>query len=113
MNEMLVLTTADTSELAQRLARALVEGGDAACVSILPGVRSIYRWEGRVCDESELLLLIKTSADRFEGLRSTIRRLHTYQVPEILGVPIERGDSDYLAWLRRQLAESGPANSNT
>jgi len=113
MNEMLVLTTADTSELAQRLARALVEGGDAACVSILPGVRSIYRWEGRICDESELLLLIKTSADRFEGLRSTIRRLHTYQVPEILGVPIERGDSDYLAWLRRQLSESGTANSNT
>jgi periplasmic divalent cation tolerance protein len=113
MSEMLVLTTADTPELAQKLARALVEGGDAACVSILPGVRSIYRWKGRVCDEGELLLLIKTSAERFEGLRSTIRRLHTYEVPEILGLPIDRGDSDYLAWLRRQLSDSGAADSNS
>jgi len=107
---MLVLTTADTPELAQKLARALVEGGEAACVSILPGIRSIYRWEGRVCDEGELLLLIKTTAERFEGLRSTIRRLHSYQIPEILGLPVDRGDSDYLAWLRRQLSDSEAAN---
>jgi periplasmic divalent cation tolerance protein len=107
MSEMLVLTTADTPDLAQTLARALVEQGEAACVSILPGIRSIYRWEGRVCDESELLLLIKTTADRFEALRSTIRRLHSYQIPEILGLRVDRGDLDYLAWLRRQLSDSG------
>ena len=108
MSEMLVLTAADTPELAHKLARALVEQGEAACVSILPGIRSIYRWKGRVCDEGELLLLIKTTTERFEVLRSTIGRLHTYDIPEILGLPVEKGDPDYLAWLHRQVAGPEP-----
>ncbi len=113
MTEMLVLTTADTPELAQKLARALVEGGEAACVSILPGIRSVYRWEGKVCDEGELLLLIKTTAERFEALRSTIRRLHSYQIPEILGLNVASGDSDYLAWLRRQVSQAEAETSES
>ncbi len=108
MNETLILSTADSPELAQKLALALVEGGEAACVNIVPGVRSVFRWQGRVTEEGELLLLIKTTADRFESVRSTIRRLHTYQVPEIIAVPVTMGDSDYVAWLRQQTSAVGP-----
>jgi periplasmic divalent cation tolerance protein len=99
MSAILVLSTADSMELAQKIARALVESGDAACVNIVTGIRSIYRWEGKVCDESEFLMLIKTSSDRFEAVRTHIRRLHTYQVPEIVAVSISDGDADYLRWL--------------
>ena len=100
MNEILVLCTTDTSELAAKIASALVEERKAACVNIVAGIRSIYRWEGKVCDDEEHLLLIKTSKERFEAVRATIRKLHTYDVPEIIAVPITDGDPDYLKWLR-------------
>ncbi len=105
MGETLILSTADSFELAQKLALALVEAGEAACVNIVPGIRSVYRWQGQIYEEGEWLLLIKTTADRFEGVRSTIRRLHTYQVPEIIAVPVSVGDPDYLSWLRQQTLE--------
>lgn len=99
MSAIIMLSTADSMELAQEIASALVEAGEAACVNILPGIRSIYRWEGKLCDEAEFLMLIKTSAERFEAVRNRIRRLHIYQVPEIISVPIDAGDPDYLSWL--------------
>ena len=99
MREIIVLSTTDTMELAQRIASALVEANEAACVSIIPGIRSIYRWEGRVCDEGEVLLIIKSSAARFEAIKSRIRMLHAYQVPEVIAIPITAGDTDYLNWL--------------
>ena len=101
MSAILVLTTADSSELALKIASALVENREAACVNIVPGIRSIYRWEGKVCDDAELLLVIKSSADRFEAVRSRIRQLHTYQVPEIISVDIAAGDATYLRWLNQ------------
>ena len=101
MSAILVLTTVDSSELALKIASALVENREAACVSIVPGIRSIYRWEGKVCDDAELLLVIKSSADRFEAVRSRIRQLHTYQVPEIISVDIAAGDATYLRWLNQ------------
>lgn len=103
MNEILVLNTTDTLDLAQEIASALVEAREAACVTIIPGIRSVYRWEGKVCNEGEYLLLIKSSTDQFEAVRSRIRRLHSYQVPEIIALPISAGDPDYLAWLRSSL----------
>lgn len=103
MAEILVLTTTDTLDLARRIAASLVEAGEAACVNIVPGVRSIYRWKGEVCDDAEFLLLIKSTADRFESLRSRIRSLHTYQVPEVVSLALTGGDADYLAWLRDQV----------
>jgi periplasmic divalent cation tolerance protein len=103
MAEILVLTTADSPELAARIANALVEAREAACVNIVPGLRSIYRWEGKVCDEQELLLVIKSTRDRFDAVRARIRQVHTYQVPEIVAVDIVAGDPDYLGWLRGQL----------
>jgi periplasmic divalent cation tolerance protein len=103
MSEILVLTTADSLDLALRIASALVEQKEAACVNIVPGIRSIYRWEGKVCDDAELLLLIKSSADRFEAVRSRIRQLHTYEVPEVISLPIVAGDQSYLRWLNEQV----------
>src|SRR5437867_3736965 len=106
MSDIVVLTTTDSAELAQKIASALVESGEAACVNIIPGIRSIYRWEGKICDEGELLLLIKSSAERFEAIRSRIRQIHTYQVPEIISFPIADGDVDYLRWLEEQVGSS-------
>ncbi len=110
MKAILVLTTADTPELAQTIAAALVEAGEAACVSIIPGVRSIYRWKGEVCDEAELLLLIKTAEEKYESVRSRIRQLHSYEIPEVIALPIEAGDPDYLGWLCAQVHASSGEN---
>ncbi len=106
MDEILVLTTTDSLELARQIASALVEAGEAACVNLISGIRSIYRWEGKTCDESEVILLIKTTTDRFDDVQSTIKRLHIYRVPEVVAVPIKYGDPDYLIWLREQVRRS-------
>ncbi len=103
MSDLLILSTTDSLESAQNISTALVAAHEAACVNIVPGIRSIYRWEGRVCDEGEFLLLIKSSTEKFEAVRRRIRQLHTYQVPEIIALPITAGDSDYLSWLRSSL----------
>ncbi len=103
MSEILILSTTDTPELAGKIAKALVEAAEAACVNIVPSIRSVYRWEGKVQDEGECLLLIKTSSEKFEAARSRIRQLHTYQVPEVIAIPITAGDPDYLAWLNASI----------
>ena len=104
MNAILVLTTANTAELAHRIATSLVETGHAACVSIVPGIRSVYRWEGKICDEGECLLVIKTTAEKFEAARAQIRRLHSYELPEVIAVPVSAGDPEYLNWLADQIS---------
>jgi len=101
---LLVLTTCPDEAVAGRIARELVEGGLAACVSQMPGLRSTYRWKGRVEDEPEVLLLIKTVATRFQDLEMRLKSLHPYEVPEIIAVPIARGSLDYLSWLRTALS---------
>ncbi|MDR0311459.1 MAG: divalent-cation tolerance protein CutA [Acidobacteriota bacterium] len=103
MNEIIVLCTVDSAESGERIAAALVESRDAACVNIISGVRSIYRWEGKLCRDAEFLLVIKSVADKFEAVREQIRRMHTYQVPEVIAVPIAFGDADYLSWLRESV----------
>lgn len=105
MSEILILSTTDSPELAQNIASALVQAGEAACVNIVPGVRSIYIWEGKECDEQEYLLLVKSVSEKFEAVRSRIRQMHSYQVPEIIAVPVAAGDSAYLAWLRSSLKD--------
>ena len=108
MSEIVVFSTADSVETAAKIARALVEQKEAACVNIISGIRSIYRWEGTVCDESELLMIIKTTRASFEQVRRRIRALHTYQVPESIAVPVVAGDEDYLAWLRSNVEQTPP-----
>jgi periplasmic divalent cation tolerance protein len=103
---LLVLVTAPTADEAARLARALVEARLAACGNVVPGLRSIYRWEGAVQDDAEALLLLKTTRDRFEALREAVLRLHPYDVPEVLAVPVEAGSAPYLAWLAGAVTSS-------
>ncbi|BBD81161.1 divalent-cation tolerance protein CutA [Aerosticca soli] len=86
---------------ATRLATALVEEGLAACVSRLPGVLSTYRWQGRVESAEEVLLLIKTTTDRFAALRERVLALHPYELPELIALPVDRGHPAYLEWVRR------------
>jgi len=95
----IVLTTCPDAASAERIARALVEEKLAACVNMLPPMRSIYRWEGQIEDATEQLLVIKT-AQQFAVVRDRIRSLHPYELPEIITVPIADGLPDYLAWLR-------------
>jgi len=104
MNEIIIFCTVDTEELGERIAAALVEAREAACVNIVPGIRSVYYWEGKLCRDAELLLVIKSIAEKFEAVRERIRRIHTYQVPEVIAVPVAAGDADYLKWLRASVA---------
>lgn len=99
---LLILCTAPNDEVAATLARGIVEAKLAACVSIVPSVRSIYVWKGELEDESEVQLLIKTRRARYEALERWILENHPYDVPEIIALPIERGSKRYLAWLEEQ-----------
>jgi len=103
-----VLSTVGKAEDAERIGRALVERGLAACVNIVPAVTSIYRWKGKVEREEERLLLIKTRAERFPALREALVSLHPYEVPEVLALPIEDGHQPYLAWLDENVYEDSP-----
>ena len=96
---MVVLCTVGDEEAAGRIARAVVEEHLAACVNIVRGVRSVYEWKGRLEDDEELLLVIKTRRDRVEALRERLVALHPYEVPEFLALPVESGHPPYLAWL--------------
>ncbi|WP_141324402.1 divalent-cation tolerance protein CutA [Myxococcus sp. AB025B] len=95
----LVLVTAPSADKAAELARSLVEEQLAACGNILPGLRSIYRWEGKVQDDAEALILFKTRASLFDTLRSRLVELHPYDVPEVLRLDIADGHAPYLAWI--------------
>ena len=95
----IVLVTCGSEEEALKIANALVESRLAACVNLVAPIRSIYRWEGRMWDEKEWLLIIKTQKNRFEELEKKIKSLHSYSVPEIVSVPIVEGSSSYLNWI--------------
>jgi periplasmic divalent cation tolerance protein len=99
-----VFSTFPDAETAARVARTLVEEHLAACVNLVPTVRSIYRWEGKICDDTETLAVIKTTADRYPALAAKIAELHPYQVPEIIALPLADGHPPYLAWLAAQVA---------
>lgn len=95
-----VLVTCGSEEEALRIANALVEGHLAACVNLVSPIRSIYRWEGKIWDEKEWLLIIKTQKKRFQELEKKVKSLHSYSVPEIISLPIVKGSSSYLKWIR-------------
>ncbi len=96
----LIFTACPDEATAVRIARDLVESGLAACVSRLPGAHSTYRWEGRLQDEPEVLLIIKTLATRFEALELRLKSLHPYELPEIIALPVASVSAEYMAWLR-------------
>ncbi len=98
-NQLVTFSTCPDRESAEGIATALVEERLAACVNLLPGLTSIYRWQDSVRREPECLLLIKSTAARFEALCSRLRALHPYEVPEIIALPVSHGDPAYLQWL--------------
>lgn len=99
MKPMIAFVTAATTDEAARIARALVEERLAACVNIVSPIVSVYRWEGQVQQDSEVLLIIKTTDARLPDLIRRVKALHSYQVPEVIAVPVADGSPDYLAWL--------------
>jgi periplasmic divalent cation tolerance protein len=102
-DKIVVLSTCGTEEEAERLARALVEQRLAACVNVVPRVRSFYRWKGQIEDAAECLLVIKSSRPLFDRLRATLASAHSYEVPEVVALPILDGSPDYLKWLEDNL----------
>lgn len=94
-----VMSTASSEAEASRIARALVDRHLAACVNVVPGVTSTYRWEGKVQTDAEWLLIVKTRREKFEGVGATIRELNANEVPEIVMLDIADGDPVYLAWI--------------
>ena len=101
-----VLVTVGSVAEGERLSRALVEERLAACVNRIPAVQSVYRWQGKVEQSAEELLVIKTRADLFAALEKRVRELHSYSVPEVIALPIMNGSEAYLKWLGEQVAGS-------
>jgi len=104
-DKIVVLTTCGSADEAGKIARALVSKKLAACVNVLPAVRSIYRWKGEVQDAEETLLVIKSSRALFDEVRAEIEKLHSYDVAEVIAVPIVDGSEAYLEWFERALLE--------
>jgi len=104
-DKIVVFSTCASAAEAERIARGVVEARLAACVNVIGGARSFYRWQGAIEESSEFLLMIKSSRGRFDALRAEIQRLHSYQVPEIIAVSLVDGSSDYLGWLDEELRE--------
>lgn len=104
-DKIIVFSTCGSAEEAVKIARTLVEQHLAACVNVLPGMRSFYRWKGAIEEEAELLLIIKTSRALFDRLRAELEKLHSYEVPEVLALPIVAGSPNYLNWMASELPE--------
>lgn len=100
---LVVLTTLGTEADARALVTALVEQRLIACGTVFPAVRSIYRWEGKVTEAAEVVVLLKTTAARWDALRSSVERLHPYEVPELLALPVTQGLDRYLSWLSNEV----------
>lgn len=99
MTVCIVYCTCPDTATAERLARELVEHHLAACVSCVPGIRSVYRWQGKVEESTEILLMIKTASDRIDALKAHIVLTHPYELPEVLVVPVASGLDRYLDWI--------------
>jgi periplasmic divalent cation tolerance protein len=102
-DKIVVLSTCGSIMEAETIARRLVEKKLAACVNVLPGVRSIYHWKGAVEDSAEFMLVIKSSRALFNELRAELEKAHSYEVPELIAMPIVDGSEQYLAWMEREL----------
>jgi periplasmic divalent cation tolerance protein len=100
---LLCLITVPTPDEASRIARALVEERLAACVNIVPWMHSVYRWRGAVEEADEILLVAKTTRASFGRLRDRVLALHSYEVPEVIAVPIETGNPEYLSWIEESV----------
>jgi periplasmic divalent cation tolerance protein len=107
-HELFVFVTTSTIDEGAAIAEALVSDRLAACVNIIASIESIYRWEGEVTRESEALMIIKTTDERYAELEQRVRQLHSYSTPEVVAIRIERGSEQYLNWLRDSTAINEP-----
>jgi periplasmic divalent cation tolerance protein len=98
----IVFITAPNEKEAVFISRTIVGERLAACVNIIPSVRSIYSWQGRIEDGQEILLIVKTKKSLFERLQARVKELHSYEVPEIIGLPVVEGSKEYLEWLGQE-----------
>jgi periplasmic divalent cation tolerance protein len=96
-----VVTSVGTEDQALDVAHALIRNRQAACVNIIPNVHSVYRWKGRVCEDDERLLIIKSVASEFEGIKETIQKVNTYELPEILAYRVDQASDHFGAWINR------------
>ncbi len=96
----IVLTTCNSSEISSLIAETLIHNKLAACVNIIKGVESVYQWQGKIEHEKEILLIIKTRESLFFRVEQTIQELHSYELPEIIAVPIKTGEKNYLNWIQ-------------
>jgi len=99
MDNIIVYITSSKEEEAEKIAKALVEAKLAGCVNIINNIRSIYSWQGKIEDESEILMMVKTQKHLFKELSEKVKELHSYTVPEIIAIPIIEGSEEYLKWL--------------
>ena len=105
MSNIAVLTNCSTRKEARQIAQALVEGRLAACVNVGAQIKSFYRWKGKVETAKETPVIIKTTRSRFKAVEKVIRELHSYDLPEIIAVPIVGGSKNYLSWLTQSVGE--------
>jgi periplasmic divalent cation tolerance protein len=110
---MVVVTSVGTEEQAIDVAHALVRSRRAACVNIVPNVHSVYRWKGRVCDDGEMLLLIKTRAANFDAVRETIHKVNTYELPEVLGYRVDWTSPGFSSWIEKMTVVSRRAGAKS
>ena len=101
----MIITTVNSDSAAKKIAQALIEEKLAACVNIIPSVTSIFRWEGKVSTESELILIAKSKKKLFDEIKDKILSLHPYKLPEIITVPIVDGSKEYLKWVEDELKD--------
>ncbi len=97
-----IFVTASSDEEAQRIGRALIEEKLVACSNIASSIRSFYWWKGEICDETEVLLIAKSTQDQLEEIIKKVKELHSYEVPEIIALPILGGSKDYLNWIEEE-----------
>lgn len=105
VSALVVITTVGTEEEANLIAEELVERRHSCCVNILPIHRSVYRWQGKICDDSEYMLIIKTLESEYSAVEEAIQELHSYDLPEILAFGIQRGEAGFLTWITTCLSK--------
>jgi len=106
MTAMVMITTVGDADQGRKIARELVGRRLAACVNVVPGVRSFYRWQGEICDDAELLLVIKTMASEVAAVTAAIQELHNYDLPEILAFEVSAGEPGFLEWIAGCVGEN-------
>ena len=104
-HELIVLVTTSSKDQAVTIANSLVSEQLAACVNIIERIESVYRWEGKIVQDSESLLIIKTTDGRYDNLERRVKQLHSYSTPEVIAIKIERGSSEYLKWLEESVRQ--------